>query len=214
MSQMSDAPELHPAFHMWNENPMTTNKITINQELVNEFVTYQKNIHENTISMSRRAFEIRSQYLSADGLKYVPAFEKWWTTYKLESIFGKRANFTKWAAAGEALEKAKIGGYSDRLPTTLTGLYEVSQLTPDELQLSVQDTYARDSLTDAPKGKEKPSPLIHPEVTAAEIKSWRKQWRNPKPDSPEKSPLPSATITLKVRGFLTQLRSSRKYTKL
>ena len=181
----------------------TSNKIALNQALVDELVTFQKNIRENTSLMAQRAFQIRSEYLSADGLKYDPAFEKWWSAHNLSSVFGQRANFTKWAAAGEVVEQAKVAGYSDRLPTAMTALYELSQLTPDEIKLSVQDTYTRDSLTDDPKGKEKPSPLIHPEVTAVEIKSWRKQWRNPKPKSTQKSRLPSATIALKVRGFLT-----------
>lgn len=179
---------------------MISNKTPLDRALVDEFVTFQQNIRENTISMAQKAFEIRSEYLSADGRKYDEEFEKWWSGYKLDTIFGKRANFTKWASAGEALEHAKIGEYRDRLPTTLTALYEVSQLTPDELTLCIQDRYMRTSLTDQPKGSRKPSPLIHPEATAAEIKSWRTKWRNPKPKSTEKRRLPFAT--LKVHGSL------------
>ena len=132
-----------------------TNKIPLDRALVDEFVTYQKNIRDNTISMAQKAFDIRSQYLSADGRKYDPEFETWWSDYKLDTIFGKRANFTKWASAGEALSQARIGEYRDRMPTTLTALYEVSQLTPDELKLCVQDRYTRTSLTDQEKARKR-----------------------------------------------------------
>lgn len=178
----------------------TSNKITLDRELVDELVLFQKNIRDNTISMAEKAFGIRSQYLLEGGRKYDAAFEKWWSAYKLDKVFGKRSNFTKWASAGEALEQAKIDKYRNRLPTTMTALYEVSQLSPDELKLGIQDTFTRESLTSDPKGRKKPSPLIHPEVTAAEIKSWRTRWRNPKPKSTEKRRLPYATI--KVHGSL------------
>jgi hypothetical protein len=127
---------------------ITSNKIPLNRALVDEFLAFQKNIRENAISMAEKAYDIRSQYLSADGRKYDKEFEKWWSDYKLDSIFGQRANFTKWPSAGAALSQAKIGEYRDRMPTTLTALYEVSQLTPDELKLCVQDRYTRTSLTD------------------------------------------------------------------
>jgi hypothetical protein len=179
---------------------LTSNRITLDRALADELVALQGNVRENTIAMAMKAFEIRSQYLSEDGRRYDEAFEKWWASFNLDSIFGKRANFTKYAAAGEALEKAKVGEYRDRLPLTLTALYEVSQLTPDELKLSVQDTFSRDSLTDTPKGRQKPTPVVHPEATAAEIKSWRKRWRSPKPKSTEKRRLPYATI--KAHGSL------------
>lgn len=176
------------------------NKIPLDRALVDEFVSFQKNIRENTIAMAEKAFDIRSQYLSADGLKYDPTFEKWWSSYNLNSIFGKRANFTKWALAGAALGQARIGEYRDRLPTTLTALYEVSQLTPDELKLGIENCYRRSSLTDKPKGNKKPTPLIHPEATAAAIKSWRERWRKPPVKSNEKRRLSFAT--LKVHGSL------------
>jgi hypothetical protein len=89
------------------------------------------------------------------------------------------------------------------MPTTLTALYEVSQLTPEELKLCMQDRFTRESLTGVPRGRQKPSPLIHPEVTAAEIRGWRTGWRNPKPKSTEKRRLQYAT--LKVHGSLYDL---------
>lgn len=86
------------------------------------------------------------------------------------------------------------------MPTTLTALYEISQLTDDEVKLCLEDKYTRASLTSAPTGRKIPSPRIHPEVTANEITSWKKRWRNPKPKPTEKRRLPFATI--KVHGSL------------
>ncbi len=177
-----------------------SNKIELNKALVDEFVGFQKHIRENTIAMAQKAYELRSQYLQTDGKKYDKEFETWWSDYKLDTIFGKRANFTKWASAGAALAQAEIGKYRDQLPTTLTALYEVSQLTPQELKLCIEDRFTRASLADEPKGRKKPSPLIHPETTAAEIKGWRERWRNPKSKSTEKRRLPYATV--KVHGSL------------
>jgi hypothetical protein len=186
-----------------------SNKIQLDAELVVELKTYHKSIRDNTISMAQKAFEIRSQYLNADGRKYDEEFEKWWSTHDLDAVFGKRANFTKWASSGSALERAKLDKYLDRMPTTLTALYEAAQLTRDELTLCLQDKFTRASLTETPKGRAKPSPLIHPEVTAAEIKSWRIKWRNPKPKSTEKRRLPFAT--LKVHGSLYDFDQKGKH---
>jgi hypothetical protein len=177
-----------------------SNRIALNRELVEEFKGYQKSIRENTVSMAQKAFQIRSQYLSADGRKYDEAFETWWSTHNLDAVFGMRANFTKWASAGEAFEKARIEEHSERMPTTLTALYEVSHLTPDEVKLCLQDRYTRNSLTESPKGNKKPTPLIHPEATAAEIRNWRTRWRSPKPKSTEKRRLLFGAI--KVHGSL------------
>jgi len=49
--------------------PTSSNKILLNKELVDEFRGYQKHIRANTVSMAQKAFQIRSQYLSADGRK-------------------------------------------------------------------------------------------------------------------------------------------------
>src|SRR5579862_8396148 len=178
----------------------SSNKIPLNQALVDELKTLQNNIRENTISLAQRAYEIRSQYLAEDGRRYDAEFHKWWAAHDLETVFGKLPNFTKYAEAGEALEKAQLGEYRDRMPITLTALHQIAQLTPDELKLCVQDTYTRLSLTDTPKARKTPKPLIHPETTAAEIKAWKNRWRNPKPKPTEKRRLPYAT--LKVHGSL------------
>jgi hypothetical protein len=44
---------------------MVLNTIALNKELVDEFKDYQKGVRGNTVSMAKKAFGIRSQYLSA-----------------------------------------------------------------------------------------------------------------------------------------------------
>lgn len=169
----------------------TTNRIVLDQTLVDEFKSYQKNIRDNTIAMAEKAYHIRNQYLSADGKKYDEEFHKWWSLHNLNSVFGGRSNFTKWAKSGEVLEKAKFDKYSEKLPHSLNALYEVSQLSPDELKMSLEDTFTRTTLTDEPKRKtKKPIPLINPEVTAAAIQAWKTRWRNPTIRSSEKRRIP------------------------
>ena len=72
---------------------MNTNRVPLDRALVDEFVIYQKNIRENTISMAQKAFDIRSQYLTADGRKYDPEFEKWWSNYKLDFDLRQASKF-------------------------------------------------------------------------------------------------------------------------
>ena len=186
-----------------------SNNITLDKALVDEFKTYQANIGHNTILMAHKAYQIRSQYLHFDGKKYVSDFNAWWDSYDLNKVFGKHSNFTKWAAAGKAMECAKIHDYDERLPTTLTALYEVSLLSSEELKLCLQDRYTRSTLTDEPKGRKQPQPLIHPDVTAGEIRNWRKKWRNPKSRTVEKRRLQFASI--KVHGSLFDFDDKGKH---
>ena len=190
--------------------PPTTNKIPLDKKLVDEFKSFQKNIRTNTIAMAKKAAEIRSEHLLDNG-QYDPAFKDWWSGYKLDLIFVSRGNFSKWAAGGDLLLQAKIGKYLDQLPTTLKPLYEVAQLTKAELKHCLQDKYTRTSvLDDEGEGRKKPRPLIHPEVTAGEIRSWRMKWRNPKPKSTERRQLPFANLKVHYSLYDFDKKGSHK----
>jgi len=97
--------------------------------------------------------------------------------------FGTLANFTKYALAGEAWEKAAAQGYRDRLPLTLNGLHEVSRYTSDEVKLAIQNTYTRISPTATPTAPKTPKPVIHSEATHRQIQKWLERWREPSPIS-------------------------------
>jgi hypothetical protein len=166
---MPEAPRLAPS----------SNRIVLDVGEVAYLKQLQKNVRKNVIALAGRAYHIRLEHLGEDGKGYDKDFEKWWRNYELNRVFGKRSNFTKYAAAGEALEKAKIHDYYDKMPITLNALYEVAQLTSEEIKLCLENRYTRSSLTAAPTCPKRPQPVIHPEATDKEIRNWRKRWRNP-----------------------------------
>lgn len=134
--------------------------------------------------LALRAAELRTEFLSEKSNTYDPSFVAFWKRFGMSGRFGSLANFTKYAAAGTSLKTAKsIGdGRDKRYPGSLRALYEISLLTPEEIELCLANRVTRSELTD---DKSKwdipipPSPLINPAVTASTIAGWRKAWRNP-----------------------------------
>jgi hypothetical protein len=137
--------------------------------------------------------------------RYDKTFEGWWKTQGLDEVFGSRSAWTKWHKAGETIDKvhAQFEQHADRLPVTLGALYEISQLDSLELRLCLENTYKRISLTQDEHGwthPNKPRPLINPAATAATVRSWRKNWREPRQPPTDKRRLPF--ITILVHGSL------------
>ena len=165
---------------------MSTNKIPLNKELADRISTLIGNVRKSVLDLSALAADVRNQYLDSSGRKYDAAFEKFWKDFDLDGKFGSRANFTKYANVGDVISRvaAQFEAYVDRLPVTLSALYEISQLNNDEIGLCLTDTVKRTEVTaDQTKWKKpkKPKPLIHPHVQAGVIAAWRKSWRNPVP---------------------------------
>lgn len=192
---------------------MTTNKIPLNKELADKIKGLLGNIRTSVVELAVIAANIRNQYLDASGKKYDGDFQAFWKNYGMEKNFGSQANFTKYASAGDAigLVKAQYEKYENRLPITLTALYEFSQLNQEEMELCLENTYSRTEVTadrskwDAPK--KKPKPLITPSTTAGAIKAWRTNWRNPKAAATDKRRLKIAEI--KVHGSLYDFKEGK-----
>jgi hypothetical protein len=155
------------------------NKIPLNQETATEIKQLRRNMRDDLITLIEKAHNIRMQHLKENGKGYDKEFNRWWRSEDMKDEFGQLSNFTKYAAAGEVWEKAALHSYKDRLPLTLSGLYEVSLYTPDELKLALQNTYTRTSETATPTAPKTPRPVIHPEATARQIRTWLDCWRNP-----------------------------------
>ena len=189
---------------------MSNNKIPLNKELADRIGTLIGNVRKSVIELASLAAEIRNQYLDESGKKYDHTFEAFWKAYNMEGKFGTRATFTKYANIGDVIHKvqAKFEPYADRLPVTMTALYEVSQLTDEELGLCLVNTYRRSEVTADQKKwinpKNKPKPLIHPHVQAGIIAGWRKRWRNPVPPNTDKRRLSVAEA--KIHNSLTTFR--------
>jgi len=189
---------------------MSTNKIPLNKELADRISTLIGNVRRSVIDLASLAAEIRNQYRDESGKKYDSTFEAFWKAFNMDGKFGTRATFTKYASIGDVIHKvqAQFEMYADSLPVTMTALYEISQLTDEELGLCLVNTYRRSEVTADQKKwikpKTKPKPLIHPHVQAGIISGWRKRWRNPVPPDTDKRKLSVAEV--KIHNSLTSFR--------
>ena len=120
-----------------------SNRLALDGGLVDEIKAMYRNGQRSTREIASKAYQLQVQYRPADSNRYDPKFDKWWRDYEMNGVFGSRSNFSKYAAIGEALERATIGRYADRLPVSFLALYEVSQLTSDEIALCVENRYSR-----------------------------------------------------------------------
>jgi hypothetical protein len=178
---------------------MATNKIELNKELRDKFEGLFGVARTSVLEQVKLASLLRNQYLDETGRKYDPAFQAFWKDFSMDELFKSLSNFTKYAAAGDAISKVekRFEQHFKRLPMNVSALYEVAQLTDEELQLCLHDTYKRFEITsDRSKWKsnKKPRPLINPQVTASEISNWRKNWNNPKAAATDKRRLKLAEI--------------------
>jgi len=177
----------------------TGNLVPLDAGLKKQFKELFSAVKRNTIALAKEAFQIHSEHYSRTERKYDKDFEVWWKTQGLDDIFGSRGNWTKWYRAGEAIEKvhAQFEKYANKLPTTRDALYEIALLQPDELGLCLENRCTRSSVTQ-PENEwhrpKKPQPVINPAATASSIRSWRKNWREPRLPRGDKRSLPFITI--------------------
>ena len=167
------------------------NVIGLGPELADEFKLHFDQQREGAIQLCLLAAAVRNEYLDEKGRRYTAAFEKWWKAHSLDGLFKNRNNFAKYAEAGDAIEKveARFRTKRSQLPVSMSALYEIAKLSDDELVLCLEHTYSRKEITEVdPKNWKggKTKPLIHPSVTASEIKNWREKWRNPPKKKDEK----------------------------
>jgi hypothetical protein len=183
----------------------TANLVPLDAELKKHFQELFKAVKNNTIALAKQAFQIHSEHYSRTDRKYDKDFELWWESQRLDHIFGSRGNWTKWYRAGEAIEKlhAQFEKYADKLPTTRDALYEIALLQPDELRLCLENRFTRTSVTQDEsdwKRPKKPQPVINSGATAGSIRSWRKNWREPRQPRTDERNLPF--ITIHIHGSL------------
>ena len=196
---------------------MASESILLDQALLDEFKQFHKNIRTNTIAMAERAYDVAQAFVegSMDGerWKYSKQFKDWWSKLSAHTVFGSESNFTKYAKAGAAIRKVhtRFENKSDQLPITLTALYEISQLTDTELTLCLDNTYSRTSLTEPEASWKRPRnarPLSNPQLTAAALKTWRKNWNNPPVAKTEARRVQSHTVF--VHGSVYNIDASHQ----
>ena len=181
---------------------MTTGDLVpLDAGLKEQFQKLFRAVKRNTPALAKQAFQIHSEHYLRTDRKYDKDFEAWWEAHELEQVFGSRNNWTKWYRAGEALEKvhAQFENCANKLPTTRDALYEIAFLQPEELRLCLENRYTRSSVTQPEaewKRPTKPQPVINPGATAGSIRSWRKNWREPRQPRTDKRTLPFITIQI------------------
>jgi hypothetical protein len=182
-----------------------SNAPALGQEQVEQISVYLSDIRRNTIDLAKYAYDIHSRHIQDNG-KYDAAFRKWWNDYSLGGIFGSAANWSRWHQAGSAISKvdSRFSSHTTKLPTTLDALYAIAQLTDEELELCLENTYSRSEITsDRSKWKapKKPKPVINPSSSAASIRGWVKKWRTP-PQKAKSDPRRLVLATIKIHGSL------------
>jgi hypothetical protein len=175
------------------------NLAPLDARLKEQFQELFRAVKRNTIALAKEAFQIHSEHYSRAERKYDKDFEVWWKVQGLDQVFGSRGNWTKWYRAGEAIEKVRVQfeKYANKLPTTRDALYEIALLQPDELRLCLENRYTRSSVTQPEAEWKRPKrlqPVINPGATAGSIRSWRKNWREPRQPRTDKRTLPFIMI--------------------
>jgi hypothetical protein len=163
---------------------MATNTIPLTRETADQLKSMYGKARASTSELSRFAARIRNENLNPDGNSYSGDFNRFWKANELSDVFKSLSNFTKYAGAGDVIEKFETT-YPDKvknLPDAVSTLYEISLLRNDELRLCIEDTYSRSEVTPDEKKWKKPKravPLINPEVRSRDISFWKKRWREP-----------------------------------
>lgn len=111
---------------------------------------------------------------NAKGEKYKVTFESWYKKNNIEEAYGTLSNFTLYAMAGRLLNYVRWqldAKYIERLPSTLTVLYRLSQVLGEKGgKVTPQSKAAlKRILLDKKDGSSKASYFINPQTTFAEI---------------------------------------------
>ena len=163
-----------------------TNQTALDASLADELAALVAGRRTSIEGLATRAAALRTEFLDQSTNTYDPQFLAFWKRFGMRERFGSLANFTKYAAAGMSLNIAKsIGdGRDGRYPGSLTALYEISLLTPEETELCLLNRVTRSEATDDKSKWDIPipaTPLITPAVSASAIAGWKKSWRSPSP---------------------------------
>ena len=118
----------------------TAAEVPLNEQLVKVIKTHHQKSREHLFHLCMIAYGLRRHNLisnrgkrggNAQGKELKPEFKVWYEKHHLEEVYGKEANFTKYAMSGRLLSYVawKVDRkYIEHLPNSLTALYTCSQL--------------------------------------------------------------------------------------
>jgi hypothetical protein len=158
---------------------------------------------------------------------YKEEFKSWYEQNNLREVYGVLSNFTLYAMAGRLLcfVRWKVGDqYIDRLPSSMTALYAMSQILWDQGDSTDDKRRAlfSDALIKPIDDGTKFNTFIHPEVTRKEIEAWhakqtdkREKPVKPDVDSGNHDPRKVVLATIKVHENLFSFtKEGRKFRTL
>jgi len=171
------------------------NAVALSNALARKIKTHFKKDRDNRFELFLLSNAIREKYLDKKSNEYSVDFIDFYEQYKLEEVYGKLANFTKYASAGSVIEYVKSNTtapnkYLAQLPVGTNALYEIS------LIIKLDEEALRACWHFTPRRKSKAAkkhewitsgtkPLIRPDVTFAELSAWRKRWEEPEREEAE-----------------------------
>lgn len=189
-----------------------TQKWDCNDESAEFFRNWKTNRLKNDIEMCIAAAVIKinnQDQKKGGGTTMGKSFNSWWNNNKMNQVFGSKSTFYRYAQIGaflgDAKKNSKLKKHIDQLPPSVTALNEIMAMNDKEIELCFKDTYKRESVGADPqvahKGKN-PKPLIHPGVTAAEIKRWWKLWLAPPQKREDDRIVPVITVKANIKTLL------------
>src|SRR5262249_42129625 len=115
---------------------ITEGKIKLDSSVAERLKRLYNESHTTLFALAKLASQIRSENIDRKTGNYYPEFSTWWAENKLEEVFGKKANFSKYATAGDGLmglERHNIG--ESKFPTSVRTLYEIGRLPTEKLEV-------------------------------------------------------------------------------
>lgn len=176
------------------------NSIALGPDLANQFEELQRDRARSVVQMAVLAHAVREANKNQSG-EPTKEFRNWYKNFNMEKVFGSRSNFSKHASAGAVIlkHKAVLARDLTQLPLRIQALYEIHDLTDEELSLCLENTFTRDSNTVTDKNQfkspKKPKPVINPNATSKSIRTWKENWRNPPVPKTDKRTISFITIT-------------------
>ena len=164
------------------------NETTLSNELAKEIRKRFRRDKENKFQLYLLSAGIREKYLDAATQTYGSEFQEWFASSGVKELFGSLSNFTRYAAAGNAINHVATQfdtpeKYLKRLPVSLRSLYEISKiikLDAEAFFVCFEFTPTRKNVGD-PKHEWKllDKALIHPHASSVRLASWRERWEQP-----------------------------------
>jgi len=172
------SPEAPPSSK--NSSPPGTNSTPLNVVTAKRLKDLKRLNQATQEETEQAAYDLKLQYWDDNTNQYAAPFKKWYENFDMAKEFGTLSSFSRLASRGAAMNRAAFIANHHLMPLDGSARYEVSLLTDEELLLAKEDRFTREAINAEPKRPKHVRPVIRPDTTAKEIRTWRKKWREPK----------------------------------